>query len=260
MSILETAIRRSIGLVVGDQRRRVISQNYNALRRILLPKREKEQHLLPNLIGKDGVAFEIGANYGQYLTDLAPLVGPKGHVHAFEPAEITFDCLQRICRIKRLTNVSLNHAALSNKVGTAVLHTPIKDSGTFGVAKASLSPGTDMEHSSETIHLDTLDRYVEERGLDRIDLIRCDVEGSEYNVLLGGRETFTRFRPLVLMEIHPGLLKRFDQDEMAILKYFQDLDYRAFELENGQLVETDKFVTENYFFFPEERVEAILQA
>ena len=128
------------------------------------------------------------------------------------------------------------------------------------VSFASLSPGTDMEHSSETIHLDTLDRYVEERGLDRIDLIRCDVEGSEYNVLLGGRETFTRFRPLVLMEIHPGLLKRFDQDEMAILKYFQDLDYRAFELENGQLVETDKFVTENYFFFPEERVEAILQA
>jgi hypothetical protein len=42
---------------------------------------------------------------------------------------------------------------------------------------------------------------VAENGIDRVDLIKIDVDGNEYSVISGGRELFEKFKPMVIAEV-----------------------------------------------------------
>lgn len=78
--------------------------------------------------------------------------------------------------------------------------------------------------------VETLDAFVARSRLNRIDLIKLDVEGYELDVLRGGRATIESFRPLVLMEWNPYLCEVRGVSLNELREFWQSRGYVAFRL------------------------------
>ena len=141
-------------------------------------------------VAKGMTVFDVGANIGKLTTYFAHLVGENGIVHAFEPTAATYDLLTRRGNSQELKNVTMNHCALSDKVGVAKIHVYDADHSTLNsFANRPLKKyGLDVKSSSvEVVCTKTIDAYCQEHGIERIDLLKIDVEGAELQVLQGAQ-------------------------------------------------------------------------
>ena len=78
-----------------------------------------------------------------------------------------------------------------------------------------------VEYEQVPIRIETLDSY----NFQEVDIIKIDVEGFEYDVMLGAKNTIDRCRPVVQVEMVYGQPHRFGYTVHDILKYFEDRDY-----------------------------------
>ena len=128
--------------------------------------------------------FDVGANQGQFLTLVERVLsGTSFLVHAFEPNAHSFESLRRVT--SGFSNVKLNNCALGNEVGTAQLYFDAPGSGLASLSKRRLDHFGIPFHLSESITIDTVDRYCERNSIAAIDLLKLDVEGHELDVLRG---------------------------------------------------------------------------
>ncbi len=132
------------------------------------------------------VIFDVGANLGLYSL-LAAESNPAAQIHAFEPTPEIAARLQTNLEFNGIDCVKVNMAGVGSHSGEAILR---ECRGTYNTNDGmnfvidSLIP---IQESDRLVPLVTLDDYCEENGLDRIDLIKIDIEGGEYAALLGAR-------------------------------------------------------------------------
>lgn len=134
--------------------------------------------------------FDVGANVGELTLLFSRFVGATGSVHAFEPCAETFRRLEAVCRAASLRNVRLNRLALAEEDGPVSLHVYDEDYMTWNTraARPLADYGIDVKPSAvEQTPATTLDLYCERNGVERIDLLKVDVEGAEFQVLVGAR-------------------------------------------------------------------------
>jgi FkbM family methyltransferase len=137
---------------------------------------------------------DVGAHMGFDTLHFARLVGPGGHVHAFEPDPANGRKLRRNCELNALDQVSVHLCAVSDRRGTArfLAH----GTTTSRVATAA-------EPATVEVPTVTLDETLAPQGSDApIDLIKVDVEGWEVEVLRGSTRILREKRPVWLIEIH----------------------------------------------------------
>jgi FkbM family methyltransferase len=176
---------------------------------------------------RDAVVFDVGAHAGQFAKLFAGLT-PSGVVYAFEPSPYTLSLLRRALAWNRVRNVEIVPTGLSATAGEAPLSTPIKKSGARGYGLASLagvSAGRDK--SDETVPLETLDGFVERKSVQRLDFIKADIEGWEYNMLRGAAASIARFKPALFLEISQDALARAGDAPADIWALLQPLGYTA---------------------------------
>jgi hypothetical protein len=101
-----------------------------------------EQRLLVKHLHPGGVYYDLGANIGFFSLLAARLVGPTGHVVAFEPSPVNAAQLQRNIDLNGFTNITLVEAAVSSKTGFAQLDTATKERGQARLAEATKLPVT----------------------------------------------------------------------------------------------------------------------
>ena len=157
-------------------------------------------------VPRDGVVVDIGGNIGLTAMMLSALV-PDGHVHVFEALPENAAYLRRNIEANGIRNCTVNAVALGRQAGTVQMSSDGSGSRVMIDGKGINVPVT------------TLDRYVAEAGLTRMDFIKMDVEGFEPAVLDGAAAAIERFRPPVLMEFNAWCLA-----------FMQDLDARGFAL------------------------------
>lgn len=116
-----------------------------------------------NFLRPGAIVLDVGAKIGAHALPLAHLVGPTGHVFAFEPGEGTSQRLR--------TNLTRNPEIEARVTVVA---------GGFP---------------------DTIDAYLAEAGVTDVDFVRLDLDGEECAVLRGAMRTLKSFRPLVLLGI-----------------------------------------------------------
>ena len=84
--------------------------------------------------------------------------------------------------------------------------------------------------SSTFVETITLDSFVKERGLDRVDFIKADIEGYERYMLMGARETLRKFAPKLVLctyhlpddaEVLSALIKEANPDYNIVLKHYK---------------------------------------
>ena len=141
--------------------------------------------------------FDVGANIGELTLLFSRFVGAHGHVHSFEASHSVFKRLQTICELSGRKNIILNHKALANKEGHVRLYIYDREhSGWNTLAQRPLhNYGIDVDPVGvEKVKATTVDRYCEKNGISQIDLLKLDVEGAEYQVLLGARSMLERKR------------------------------------------------------------------
>lgn len=145
----------------------------------------------------DAVALDIGANFGFFSCVLGIACR---EVHAFEPVPELAGRLKFNVELNRLENVRIHQHVLGGTDGEIQFHLPSgldSNNGTGSVVR---------DNGGRTIAVSArkLDSFVQSEGLQRLDLIKLDVEGAEPEVLAGGQESLTRFRPVVFFENNMG--------------------------------------------------------
>lgn len=190
-------------------------------------KREKITYL--RLLRKGDTVFEIGANRGDFTVLFSNVVGATGSLHAFEPVPPTFAALyERLKAECSFDNIKLNNLAMGDTEGVFQIHVP---AGDFG--QASLRSHTDSSWSkpgreSYDCTVRTLDSYVAQNNLDRLDLIKIDVEGAELLVLQGGQQTLDRFHPVIHFECFAPWSAAFDYTPADLVSFLLSRGYLHF--------------------------------
>ena len=160
---------------------------------------------LARLLPRDGVAIDVGAHGGQ-ITRLLARIAVDGTVVAVEPSSYTRAVLRPALWLRGVRNVTVVAAALGAGHAIGRLTSPRKRRGEVGYGLATLAGGG--AGMQEVVPVIPLDALIAELGLQRVDLIKADIEGYEGAMLAGAREVLRRFRPAVLLEMNRAWLER----------------------------------------------------
>ena len=156
---------------------------------------------LSPLIPNDAVVLDVGANIGAITLPLAARC-PSGIVHAFEPAAATRRFLER--NTSAAPNIKVHSVGLGDFCGQRAIHVPHRHPG-----GAHTGGAAEEGETSETIEIMTLDAWVAANKIERIDMIKLDIEGDELAALAGADQTLKRFRPVLAVECNPVTLWTF---------------------------------------------------
>lgn len=142
---------------------------------------------------------DIVIDAGAWIGDFSAYAASKGaRVFAFEPSTKNFQCLERTAALNRPKEINAFNAALADSCTEMQLFHGNDTAGHY--LKIS-----DREESatSEAITTITLDDFVHQQHLERVDFIKADIEGAERRLLAGARETLRNFAPkLALCTYH----------------------------------------------------------
>lgn len=207
----------------------------------VLPYFEKEMMALSDLVSPGAVCFDVGAAGGIYALVLSRLVGPSGRVFAFEPRPRSFAFLRRVLR---RPNVSVHRIALSHRTGRQTMVVPRRYRVPFSTRsflQRELDRPVDHYYPEFTgarrieVETTTLDDFMAGHGIDRLDLLKIDVEGSEPWVLFGGRRTISAHRPIILCEVEARHLVKYGHRAGELFAWLAALDYRPHVYADGIL-------------------------
>lgn len=148
--------------------------------------------------GPGAVFLDIGANVGQHSLFMSAHVA---QVHAFEPWAAARDAILRKLDVNRITNVAVHAVGLSDRDQEAVYYAPTSSN----LGTGSFVPGHNFSnHAAGRLPLVAGDSYLARHGIDRVDVIKLDVEGFEPQALDGLSAILSRCRPVVALECNPA--------------------------------------------------------
>ena len=176
---------------------------------------------LRSCAGNGATIVDVGANIGFYTLESAVAVGSTGRVISIEPAPSNAGALRRNVELNHLTNVDLIEVAAGDCNGSATLTLASGDNlGMFTLAPSDSG-------KSYSVEVRRIDDLLEDRGITSIDLIKMDVEGSEYQALRGAVNTLRTCRPAVLIELNDEALRNLQSSANEVLELLASLGYRG---------------------------------
>jgi FkbM family methyltransferase len=191
--------------------------------------RQHHLELLPILrrfIPADAVVLDVGGHAGQFAKLFARMA-PQGRIYSFEPGGYARSILATAVRLNRLGNVTIVPTGLGDGAGEAVLSVPTKRSGSLGFGLSHLGLAGDARpRRTETVAIDTIDRFAQRTGLDRVDFLKADIEGWELRMLAGATATLDRFRPPLMLELTDSHLARAGDTLAGAWAFLTERGYR----------------------------------
>ena len=196
---------------------------------------------LKNYIKKDNVFLDIGANIGYHSLFVASILKGSGKVYSFEP--ITYLCkqLQESVNLNNFTNLEVCNFGLSENEGEHIIN--IRD-GNIGGSSLLSFPKIDKFEVKETekVVLKKLDSFLGETY--KVDVIKIDVEGYEYEALKGAFNILKNNHPVIFMEFSPLIyIKDNAQKSYEIIYFLKNLGYSFFDLDEKSL-DLEKWIKE----------------
>jgi len=183
--------------------------------------------------------FDVGANVGELSLLFSRFVGTSGKVHAFEALEETFERLRTVITSTGRSNLILNNIGVADVTGARGINVYDRNhSGwtTFAV-RPLLKYGIDMKPvRQEMIKTVSIDDYCHELEIPRIDLLKIDVEGAEYQVLRGAEKMLREKRVAVCVFEFGQTTFDMGNDPAEIARFMKQCGYSLENIVNGQPV------------------------
>jgi FkbM family methyltransferase len=184
--------------------------------------------LLPETLKPGMNVVDIGSNIGYYALLEARLVGPSGKVVAIEPMRENARQLIQNVEANGYKNIVIHQLGIADRNGMEEMNVSEKSNW------HTLGP-VPWPTTQRQVPVSTLDALVKRLSLERVDLIRMDLEGYEITVIKGMLWTLRKYGPRLLVEIHPHIV-----GAQSILKYLHSLERLGFGVE--WLVEQERDV------------------
>lgn len=182
------------------------------------------------LLPVDGVFIDIGANMGYCSLLMSRVVGEDGKVFAIEPSERDFLRLVDNVSLNKLGNVNVYRVAISDKAGNVKISIAPEERSALNTLGTAFSNKGIEELRTEEVGAITLDRFVEQEEIDRIDVIKMDIEGSEFKALKGSRESVERYRPALIVGVNKNSLGASGSSIEEVMKVLKELRYKVYYL------------------------------
>ena len=163
--------------------------------------------VLPHVANKN-IMVQAGGNCGFMLSKF---VDHFNTIYTFEPDPINFYCLNQNVTSEKVIKLQACIGINPTPVATQQLLRKDRPNDTGGVHVSGLG-------TTPTITVDSL-------NLSGCDLIQLDVEGYEYDALIGSLKTIIKYHPVLCVEFCEKWLNRYDASSEKILKFLDDLGY-----------------------------------
>ncbi len=183
------------------------------------------------------VFLDIGANIGLYSLYAFKSVGNSGRVISFEPLKVNFNTLSHNVSINNARNIVLENIGISDREGEIeILYD--EHEANLGMASSYLS---DYSHSQKIATI-SIDQYMDRNPVEKVDFIKIDIEGGEYQALLGMKNTLIKHSPILLIEINEEVLSRTPHNEKDILMFLKDLGYEKQAIDDNPVRKNFAFI------------------
>ncbi len=213
-----------------------------------------ERYLRPGM-----KVLDIGAHHGYYSLLASRKVGPSGLVLAIEPSPRERKRLRLHLRINRCKNVQIESRALGESKGTAELYVV---RGTETGCNSLREPNVAQDTERITVSVECLDRVLQDRGIERVDFVKLDVEGAELSVLRSAQDLLSRRpRPVFLVEVQDIRTRPWGYAAREVVRHLSSLDYRWFRILPGaEIAQIDPDQLEydgNFVAVPGEKLDSV---
>lgn len=207
------------------------------------------------------VFLDIGSYHGIYSLVAAKRLGGGGQIVAFEPSSREFDRLRLHLRWNGITTVHAESCAVGSSAAESAFFQITSGDATRGGLRPPASDDSVAETRVRTI---CLDPYLSSFPLDRVDLVKLDVEGGEMEALRGAHSMLTKLRPMLICEVLDATTAVWGYEAREIIEYLRALGYAWFEFqEDGTIaphVIQDHYPrVRNFLAVPEEKMDFALR-
>jgi FkbM family methyltransferase len=176
-----------------------------------------------SLLHEGDVFVDVGANEGFFSIIASKAVGANGHVVAIEPQSRLQSILARNVRENDALNIDIIQRAISDAPGVAALSlSPDVNTGSSGLFRT-----TRYNLPTQDVLQTTLESLFKLLSLKNVKLMKMDIEGFEYEAVLGSREIFRiGVIQYLALELHPAILARRGKSERDIVEFLIDCGYQ----------------------------------
>jgi len=175
---------------------------------------QNEIHVLSKFINPGDHVVDAGACIGTHTRAFSQMVDEEGKVYAFEPNPLAMELLCKNIDISCYRNIEVFNLALGQRSASGV--GMIFDSQE-NIGACRLNSDSNI-NSTIVVNVTSLDDV----ELSRVDFIKADLEGGEYQMILGAEKTIRKNNPIIFIEVN-DLHASFE-----ILKHAKSIRYKAF--------------------------------
>ena len=203
--------------------------------------------------------FDVGAYHGLYSILALLRLRSRGRVVAFEPSARERRRLEFHLRLNGLSGLVVEPFAVSAREGTRTLFTVLSG---FTSMNSLQRPPVEFPVREVVVETIRLDRYLEQKAIERVDLLKLDLEGGEKEAICGAGRLFSSIRPFVICEVLDWVTKPWGYPAREIVSALGDHDYTWFDFQpGGTLVPhepRDEYPeVRNYLAAPREKLQEI---
>lgn len=200
---------------------------------------------------KGDIVFDIGANIGIYSVLAGKIVGERGLVYSFEPANNAYEILNSNIDLNLLRNIKAYKLGVSESSGQVTFN-KCEDDAYNSIGNKPMKEIKEVV----TIQTTSIDEFVKNNNIKRIDVIKVDTEGAEYLIFKGGMQTLKAFKPKLFFEYNPYAINGFDNDRKELIDLVLSLGYSIYEIRFGkleQILDWTKICTNDIIALPVEK-------
>lgn len=189
-------------------------------------------------IHEKSVVFDVGANVGIMSLNFAKKA-VNGKTYAFEPTHYALQKLKRNLELNpdiALSIEVINTFVSSEEKKTANIKafSSWKIDKKIGEGQHPVHGGTAM--STEGVPTITIDEFVENRQIDKLDFIKIDTDGHEFDVLSGAKKSIASLKPQIIFELGQYVMKNRGISFMDYESFFKKLNYALSDAANNKSI------------------------
>ncbi len=178
---------------------------------------------------KGGVLLDVGANMG-YFSLIAAQFDSLCKVIAVEPSSRDYKRLVQNIELNSLSDrVKSVMIAVGDRLGKKNIQIAPEERNGLNTLGAGFAYKGIEKEAVEEVNVTTIDSIVNGEGLDRVDVIKLDIEGSEVRALEGARDTINSYRPVIIVGVNSDALVKSNRSIRDLENIIAELNYDMYK-------------------------------
>lgn len=215
--------------------------------------------IVKDIMNDSFVMLDIGSNIGWYSLLIKNLY-KNAVVYSFEPAPRTYERLINNMKLNGHSTEKAFNIGLYDKKSKLDFYYDIEGSG--GSSMVNLRERENVQKIQ--VDVEILDDFAVEHSIDKVDFVKCDVEGSELFVFKGGIKLLKKTKPVIFSEMLRKWSAKFGYTPNDIIKLFNEVGYDCFAISNNKKLRPCPVVDENtvetnYYFLNRNKHKEIIE-